>query len=61
MEEIIVVSEEDVKSMIQEWMCQSICIEDLAKIYALIISETNIQLNYMSEKLKEEIIANNNE
>lgn len=54
------VSEEDMKSMIQEWMCQALSIEDLAKIYALIISETNIQLNYISEQLEEKIIANNN-
>ena len=42
------VSEEEMISCIQEWMSQALCIEDLPKIYATIISETNKQLAYMS-------------
>ena len=53
------VSEEEMKSCIQEWMAQALCIEDLAKIYAVIISETDKQLVYMSEQIKDEIIRNN--
>ena len=45
------VSEEEMRSCIQEWMAQALCIEDLAKIYATIISETDKQLSYMSEQL----------
>ena len=40
------VSEEEMRSCIQEWMAQALCIEDLAKIYATIIT-----LTYM-EKVK---------
>ena len=54
------VSEEEMVSCIQEWMSQALCIEDLAKIYATIISETNKQLVYMSEQIKDEIVRNNN-
>lgn len=54
------VSEEEMISCIQEWMSQALCIEDLAKIYATIISETNKQLAYMSEQIKDEILKNNN-
>ena len=54
------VSEEEMISCIQEWMSQVLCIEDLAKIYATIISETNKQLAYMSEQIKDEILKNNN-
>ena len=54
------VSEEEMKSCIQEWISQALCIEDLAKIYATIISETNKQLAYMSEQIKDEILKNNN-
>ena len=54
------VSEEEMISCIQEWMSQALCIEDLAKIYATIISETNKQLAYMSEQIKDEIVKNNN-
>ena len=54
------VSEEDMISCIQEWISQALCIEDLAKIYATIISETNKQLAYMSEQIKDEIVKNNN-
>ena len=53
------VSEEEMRSCIQEWMAQALCIEDLAKIYATIISETDKQLVYMSKKIKDEIIRNN--
>ena len=35
------ISEEDMRSCIQEWMAQALDIEDLAKIYATIISETD--------------------
>ena len=53
------VSEEEMVSCIQEWMSQALCIEDLAKIYATIISESDKQLVYMSEQIKDEIIRNN--
>ena len=53
------ISEEEMISCIQEWMGQALCIEDLAKIYATIISETNKQLAYMSEQIKDEIVKNN--
>ena len=54
------VSEEEMISLIQEWMGQAWCIEDLAKIYATIISESDKQLVYMSEQIKDEIVKNNN-
>ena len=54
------VSEEEMISCIQEWLSQALCIEDLAKIYATIISETNKQLSYMIEQIKDEIVKNNN-
>ena len=54
------VSVDDMKSCIQEWMAQALCIEDLAKIYATIINETDKQLEYMSEQIKNEIVINNN-
>lgn len=53
------VSEEEMRSCIQEWMAQALCIEDLAKIHATIISETYKQLAYMSEQIKDEILRNN--
>ena len=53
------VSEEEMKSCIQEWIAQALCIEDLAKIYATIISEADKQLAYMSEQIKSEIVRNN--
>ena len=53
------VSEEEMRSCIQEWISQSLCIEDLAKIYATIISESDKQLVYMSEQIKDEIVKNN--
>ena len=53
------ISEEEMRSCIQEWMEQALCIEDLAKIYATIISETDKQLVYMSEQIKDEIVKNN--
>ena len=49
------VSEEEMISCIQEWMSQALGIEDLAKIYATIISETNKQLSYMSEQIEKEL------
>ena len=55
------VSADDMKSCIQEWVAQALCIEDLAKIYATIISETDKQLEYMSEQTKNEIIKNKNQ
>lgn len=54
------VSEEEMRSMIQEWMAQALNIEDLSKIYATIISETDKQLSYMAEQITKEIITNNN-
>lgn len=49
------VSEEEMRSCIQEWVAQALCIEDLAKIYATIISETDKQLSYMSEQIAKEL------
>lgn len=49
------ISEEDMRSCIQEWMAQALGIEDLAKIYATIISETDKQLSYMSEQIAKEL------
>lgn len=46
------ISEEDMRSCIQEWMAQALDIEDLAKIYATIISETDKQLSYVAEQIK---------
>ena len=45
------VEKDEVRSGIQEWMAQALDIEDLAKIYATIISETDKQLSYMIEQL----------
>ena len=55
------VSDEEMRSCIQEWMAQALCIEDLSKIYATIISETDKQLVYMSEQIKDEIVRNCNQ
>ena len=49
------VSEEEIRSCIQEWISQALCIEDLAKIYATIISESDKQLAYMSEQIAKEL------
>lgn len=49
------ISEEDMRSCIQEWMAQALCIEDLAKIYATITGETDKQLSYMSEQIEKEL------
>ena len=49
------ISEEEMISFIQEWMGQALCIEDLAKIYATIISESDKQLVYMSEQIAKEL------
>ena len=49
------ISKEEMRSCIQEWMEQALCIEDLAKIYATIISETDKQLSYMSEQIAKEL------
>ena len=49
------ISKEDMRSCIQEWMAQALCIEDLGKIYATIISETDKQLSYMSEQIAKEL------
>ena len=49
------ISEEEMRSCIQEWMAQALCIEDLAKIYATIISEVDRQLVYMSEQIAKEL------
>ena len=57
--EVNMVSEEEMRSCVQEWMAQALYIEDLAKIYAAIISETDKQLVYMSEQIKSEIVRNN--
>ena len=49
------ISEEEMRSCIQEWIAQALCIEDLAKIYATIISESDKQLAYMSEQIVKEL------
>lgn len=49
------VSEEEMISLIQECMSQALGIEDLAKIYATIISEADKQLSYMSEQIVKEL------
>ena len=54
------ISEEDMRSCIQEWMAQALDIEDLAKIYATIISETDKQLSYMDEQITKGIAKENN-
>ena len=53
------ISEEEMRSCIHEWIAQALCIEDLAKIYTVIISESDKQLVYMSEQIKSEIVRNN--
>lgn len=50
------ITTEEMRLMIQEWMAQALCIEDLAKIYATIISETDKQLVYMSEQIEKNIL-----
>ena len=54
------ISEEDMRSCIQEWMGQALGVEDLAKIYATIISETDKQLSYMAEQITKCITKENN-
>ena len=54
------ISEEDMRSCIQEWMAQALGIEDLAKIYATIISETDKLLSYMAEQITKGIAKENN-
>ncbi len=54
------VEKDEMRSCIQEWMAQAVDIEDLAKIYATIISETEKQLTYMSEQLTHTITLNSN-
>ena len=54
------ISEEDMRSCIQEWMEQALDIENLAKIYATIISETDKQLLYMAEQITKSIAKENN-
>ena len=49
------ISEEEMRSCIQELMAQALCIEYLAKIYVAIISETDKQLSYMSEQIAKEL------
>ena len=53
------VEKDEMRSCIQEWMAQALDIEDLAKIYATIISETEKQLSYMSEQLTNQITFSN--
>lgn len=52
--EIIMVGKDDMKSCIQEWMAQALNIEDLAKIYATIVSETDRQLSYMCQQFEQD-------
>ena len=54
------ISEEDMRSCIQEWMAQALDIEDLAKIYATIINETDKQLSYVAEQITKSITKENN-
>ena len=48
------VGKDDMKSCIQEWMAQALNIEDLAKIYATIVSETDRQLSYMCQQFEQD-------
>lgn len=50
-------SKDEIVECIQEWMSLPDSIEDLAKIYATIISETDKQLVYASEQIEKEIAA----
>lgn len=50
------VSKDEMKSCIQEWMAQCISVEDLAKTYMTIISETELQLSYMCEQISKELV-----
>lgn len=52
--------EAEIRNYISGWMGQALCIEDLARVYATIISETNKRLVFMSEQIKDEIVKNNN-
>lgn len=49
-----------IQDCIQEWMAQAYDIEGLARIYATITNETEKQLLYMVEQIKDEIVKNNN-
>lgn len=49
------ISLEDMRSIIQEWMAQANGIKELAQIYATIVSETEIQLNVISKVIEERI------
>ena len=53
------ISEEEMRSCIQEWMAQALDIESLARIFATITNETDKQLLYMAEKITKGI-ANEN-
>ena len=48
-------TENEIRSVIQEWMAEALDIEHLAKIYAIITSESDKQLSYMSEEIKNRI------
>lgn len=50
-------SKDEIVECIQEWMSLPDSIEDLAKIYATIISETDKQLVYASEQIKNGIAS----
>ena len=54
------VEKDEMRSCIQEWMAQALDIEDLAKIYATIISETDKQLSYVVEQITKSITKENN-
>jgi len=47
---------EEMEQMIQEWMAQALTVKDLAKIYSVIVSEADRQLEYLSEELIKEKI-----
>ena len=53
------VSEEEMRSCIQEWMAQALDIESLAKIFAIITSETEKQLLYMAEQITKDLTKEN--
>ena len=53
------VSEEEMRSCIQEWMAQAIDVESLARIFATITSETDKQLLYMAEQITKGIAQGN--
>ena len=52
------VSIEDMKSIIQEWMAQELSPVDLGKTYAEVLCELNKQFEYCMNSLVESMIDN---